>query len=839
MSTSTLKISGVSRSKSKFYNKQVQAILELRETFKDFKDEDILKEASKAKELLKQNLNPSELNAQKIIIFALASEASKRALGQTPYAVQILGGLVISDGAIAEMATGEGKTLTAVAPVAWWAFHGKGVHVATANEYLASRDAKELEPVYSLLGLTVEYTNRDHALENRKKAYASDITYATAQTLGFDYLTDNLIHNPEDGVRRKAFAAVIDEADSLLIDEARTPLVISAPNAALQGGWEKYAQFVKTLTLDTDYEIDKSENFVILTEEGADKAEAFFNVKKLYDDPEIVSRILTSIRAEALLIENKDYIVSNGEVLIVDENTGRVLGERRFQDGIHEALEAKENLPSKAPNVNMASVTLQSFFGMYPHLGGMTGTALTDAEELNSTYGTLVVGIPTHKPKLRNDLPDLLFKDADQKFVALAQEIKTRSDKGQPVLVGTSSVEESENISAKLNALGIKHSVLNARSSEKESEIIAQAGRRGAVTISTNMAGRGVDIKLGGQKQNDSESNIDFKKLHEEIVNLGGLAVLSTSRASSRRVDNQLKGRSGRQGEPGETQFFLAGDDELITTFGGTQVSSVLGALSGSSDGPITHPALSKILEKSQRKVESMHADARQSLIEFDGVHTAQRNAFYIFRENLLHMSFDEFINTFTFKAYSNQVKTLNTVKPLAKIKEAPAKRFLNASYPREIPSELLKGPLEDLISFLATGAGREFSERFTALETDDGTDLKTTVMRRILMDMLDQFWTRHLTQMENLQGAVALRRYAQVDPKIAFAQEAKILYKQFLSNFYQTAMSTFWGLRLAINEKTEEKSTEEEPVEEPVSNVNENVSEEISETSSENFNEK
>lgn len=793
-----IKPSGLPKRKANSYAKRTQKVIELREDYSNLSARGIEAKLSSVKKQLQRDLSVKERENLQAETFALSSLISTRLLGQTPYPVQILGGLVIADGAIAEMATGEGKTLTAVAPVVWWALHAQGVHVATANEYLAERDAEELRPVYEALGLSVAYTHRDHTLEERKREYNADITYGTAQTFGFDYLTDNLAHDPEDIVRRGAFAAIVDEADSLLIDEARTPLIISATNPQSGGGWEPFAAFVASLDKE-DYEEDKSENYVLLTDSGADRAEAFFSLEKLYDHPQYVQRILTALKAEVLFTKDKEYIVRNNEVVIVDENTGRIMPGRRFQDGIHEAIEAKEGLKTQAPTVTMASATLQSFFGMYEHLGGMTGTALTDAEELYSTYGTEVVGIPTHRPRIRQDQADVLFGDTSAKYSKLIEKIIGLQKEGRPVLVGSSSVEESEELSRQLKDLNINHNVLNARSDASESAVIAEAGAPGAVTISTSMAGRGVDIKLGGDNSNLNEEELQaWQERNAQVKEAGGLVVLSTSRGPSRRVDNQLRGRSGRQGEPGQTQFFLAGDDELVRVFGGSQVGTMLSSLSSSGEA-FSHGALSKIIDKAQLKIEEMHAESRKSLIEFDGVYTAQRKAFYSFRTDLLMMSFDEFLEDFVPRAYQGFTQRALKSNKYSSLNLDQLNKALGLAFPPVFEDK--PSSETELTKRMIASASAAFKEKFTPLEASGAgsEELKTTIMRRIIMDMVDQFWTSHLSKMENLQGSSSLRRYAQVDPKIAFAQEAKVLYANFMESFFETAMVTFWKVNLAL----------------------------------------
>lgn len=803
---------------------RTQRVLDLHEEVAALSPAELLARAGRLREsLAAAPAGTARIDAQ-VEAFALAREAATRALGQTAFPVQVLGGLVIADGGVAEMATGEGKTLTAVAPVAWWAFFGNGVHVATANDYLASRDAALLAPVYALLGLGVGVADRSESLAKRKAAYAADITYGTAQTFGFDYLTDNLVVTTEEAVQGPHFAAVVDEADSLLIDEARTPLIISAPDPRQKVDWRPYSVLAGSMTRDEDYEAYESEEFVALTDSGMDAAERFFGVDRLFDHPVTVQRILTALRAEALLLRDRNYVVTGGEVVIVDENTGRTMADRRFQDGLHEALEAKEGLESATPSVTMATTTLQSYFGMYDHLGGMTGTAATDAEELTATYGTPVVIVPTHRPRVRKDLPDLLFGSSAEKFEALAKDVMERRGKGQPVLVGTPSVEESERVSAHLDALGVEHRVLNAKHHEREAHIIAQAGRKGAVTVSTNMAGRGVDIKLGGDPHELAVAEVgldavgtpsyrealarfeeESRSEREAVVEAGGLAVLATSRHTSRRVDNQLRGRSGRQGEPGLTQFYLAADDEIVRIFGGDQASKLLGSIGGSGSGPVSHPVLSRLLDKSQGKIEGLHADARRSLVEFDGVYTAQRRAFYSLRNDILEMEVEGFSHEFFEKAFRSALASrLGERRPKSfSIEELTTE--LAGLVPAEVPAEALLRSQTASATVLADTFRDDLVGRLAPLDAtgDEASVNKSAVIRKILLDVIDQLWARHLTRMDSVQNAVSLRRFAQVDPKIAFAQEAMGLYTSFVDAFYAGVLNSFWRLSLSLTPPT------------------------------------
>jgi preprotein translocase subunit SecA len=800
---------------------RTQRVLDLADEVSALSPEALLERAASLREVLSEAPSGAARVDAQVEAFALSREAAARALGQTAFPVQVLGGLVIADGGIAEMATGEGKTLTAVAPVAWWAFFSNGVHVATANDYLASRDAALLAPVYALLGLSVGVADRSESLAKRKAAYSADITYGTAQTFGFDYLTDNLATSGDEVVQGPHFAAVVDEADSLLIDEARTPLIISAPDPRQKVDWKPYVVLAGTMKRDKDYEAYESEEFIALTDAGMDAAERFFGVDRLFDHPVTVQRILTALRAESLLLRDRNYVVTGGQVVIVDENTGRTMADRRFQDGLHEALEAKEGLESATPSVTMATTTLQSYFGMYDHLGGMTGTAATDAEELTSTYGTPVVIVPTHRPRIRQDLEDLLFSSSSDKFEALAKDVMERSAKGQPVLVGTPSVEESERVSAHLRSLGVDHQVLNAKHHAREAHIIAQAGRKGNVTVSTNMAGRGVDIKLGGDPHELAvmevgpeavgtgayhEALARFEEATREerdaVIASGGLAVLATSRHTSRRVDNQLRGRSGRQGEPGLTQFYLAADDEIVRIFGGDQASKLLGSIGSAGSGPISHPVLSRLLSKSQGKIEGLHADARRSLVEFDGVYTAQRRAFYSLRKDLLEMEVNGFSQDFLVKAFKSALSSRLKDRRPKSLSAEELTQELSGLVPGDVPEAARTRSLDEAAKVLADTFRGDLHARLAPLDvTGDAADgNKAAVIRKILLDVIDQFWARHLTRMDSVQNAVSLRRFAQVDPKIAFAQEAMGLYQSFIDAFYGGVLNAFWRLSLTLS---------------------------------------
>ena len=534
--------------------------------------------------------------------FALVREASWRSLGMRPYDVQLIGAMVLNEGQIAEMRTGEGKTLAAVPAVVLNALTGHGVHLVTVNDYLASRDASWMRPVYEALGLTVGVIGSMMPEEDRRTAYAADITYGTNSEFGFDYLRDNMAVRLDDCVQRGHTFCIVDEVDSILIDEARTPLIISGVPEAAADTYYRFARIVPTLKRDTDYEVDEKSKTVAPLETGVEKVERALGIDHLYLDVhgQLVNHFIQALKAQSLFRKDKEYIVRDGEVLIVDEFTGRVLEGRRYSEGLHQAIEAKEGLKIREENQTLATITLQNYFRMYDKLSGMTGTASTEANEFNKIYETEVVSIPTHRPMVRNDENDFIFKTKDSKFRAVIEDIADAHDRGQPVLVGTISVAVSEMLSGMMERRGIPHSVLNAKQHDQEAEVIARAGERGAVTIATNMAGRGVDIKLG-----------------DGVEELGGLYVIGTERHESRRIDNQLRGRSGRQGDPGMTRFFLSAEDDLIRIFSGDRMYKILDRLGPGDDMPIDSKMLTRTVEGAQKKVEEYNFNIRKRVLEY------------------------------------------------------------------------------------------------------------------------------------------------------------------------------------------------------------------------------
>ncbi|MDK2838945.1 MAG: preprotein translocase subunit SecA, partial [Thermosipho sp. (in: thermotogales)] len=629
---------------------------------------------------IKENITPENIDEYIPEVFAIVREVSKRVIGLRPFDVQLIGAMVLHEGKVAEMKTGEGKTLVATMPVVLNALLGKGVHLVTVNDYLAKRDAMWMGPIYLALELRVGVINTQNksyeviwkneelakkalnenlsvwpqgfngefledeaknkeAVEayqvelkeiSRKEAYECDITYGTNTEFGFDYLRDNLVIDQEDRVQRGHFYAIVDEVDSILIDEARTPLIISGPSKTKASDYIRFNQIAKKLVKDKHFTIDEQKKSVILTDEGIEYIEKLLNIENLYD-PEHVNKmyfLLNALKAHYLFKKDVDYIIHNGEIVIVDEFTGRLLPGRRYSGGLHQAIEAKEGVKIKEESVTYATITYQNYFRMYEKLSGMTGTAKTEEEEFKQIYGMEVVVIPTHKPMIRIDRDDLIYRTEDEKFEAVVKEIKKRYEKGQPVLVGTTSIEKSERLSKMLSKEKIPHNVLNAKHHEREAQIVALAGQKGSVTIATNMAGRGTDIKLG-----------------PGVKELGGLLIIGTERHESRRIDNQLRGRAGRQGDPGESIFFLSLEDDIIRIFGGEKLEKIMNLVKIEKGEPIYHPMLTKLIERVQKKVESINFGIRKNLLQMDTVLDTQRRAIYSYREYLLSGNIDEHFN--------------------------------------------------------------------------------------------------------------------------------------------------------------------------------------------------
>ena len=693
-------------------------------------------------------------------VFALVREAARRTMNMRHFDVQLIGGIVLHRGRIAEMKTGEGKTLVATLPVALNALSGKGVHVVTVNDYLASRDAKWMGQVYSFLGLTTGTIVHDMDDEQRKAAYACDITYGTNNEFGFDYLRDNMKFYPEQLVQRGHNYAIVDEVDSILIDEARTPLIISGASDESTELYQAMDDVVAHLDPD-DYTVDEKARTAMLTEKGVSHCEELTHLDNLFDPRNMVAQhhIMQSLKAHFVFKRDVDYIVTNDQVVIVDEFTGRLMPGRRYSDGLHQALEAKEHVTIQPENQTLASITFQNYFRMYDKLAGMTGTADTEAVEFHEIYNLEVMTIPTNKPMIRKDYPDLIFQTQKEKFDAIVQAIRELYEKGQPVLVGTISIETSEMLSKRLKAIGIPHSVLNAKQHAKEAEIVAQAGQKGHVTIATNMAGRGTDIMLG-----------------EGVKELGGLHILGTERHESRRIDNQLRGRAGRQGDPGSSRFYLSLEDNLMRLFGSDRIKGLMGRL-GLKDGEaIENKMVSKAVENAQKKVEAHHFDIRKTLLDYDNVMNQQREVIYTLRRELMETTdlnpiVDEFLGDVLNDIYDPLEKAEGEGYDEAQ-KQARARITEIFNISRVLPDD---APLPDKET--CRGLVKQI---FAELEKESGEVYKD-ILRYFLLEEVDRAWKEHLRNMDALRDGIGLRGYGQRDPKLEYKREGFQMFEGLL----------------------------------------------------------
>ena len=693
-------------------------------------------------------------------VFALVREAARRTMNMRHFDVQLIGGIVLHRGRIAEMKTGEGKTLVATLPVVLNALSGKGVHVVTVNDYLASRDAKWMGQVYSFLGLTTGTIVHDMDDEQRKAAYACDITYGTNNEFGFDYLRDNMKFYPEQLVQRGHNYAIVDEVDSILIDEARTPLIISGASDESTELYQAMDDVVAHLDPD-DYTVDEKARTAMLTEKGVSHCEELTHLDNLFDPRNMVAQhhIMQSLKAHFVFKRDVDYIVTNDQVVIVDEFTGRLMPGRRYSDGLHQALEAKEHVTIQPENQTLASITFQNYFRMYDKLAGMTGTADTEAVEFHEIYNLEVMTIPTNKPMIRKDYPDLIFQTQKEKFDAIVQAIRELYEKGQPVLVGTISIETSEMLSKRLKAIGIPHSVLNAKQHAKEAEIVAQAGQKGHVTIATNMAGRGTDIMLG-----------------EGVKELGGLHILGTERHESRRIDNQLRGRAGRQGDPGSSRFYLSLEDNLMRLFGSDRIKGLMGRL-GLKDGEaIENKMVSKAVENAQKKVEAHHFDIRKTLLDYDNVMNQQREVIYTLRRELMETTdlnpiVDEFLGDVLNDIYDPLEKAEGEGYDEAQ-KQARARITEIFNISRVLPDD---APLPDKET--CRGLVKQI---FAELEKESGEVYKD-ILRYFLLEEVDRAWKEHLRNMDALRDGIGLRGYGQRDPKLEYKREGFQMFEVLL----------------------------------------------------------
>ena len=748
----------------KRFNKLADEIIEKEEEISKLKTEDFAKKTEEFKNRLS---NGESLEDIIVEAFALVREAAWRVLKEKPYRVQIIGGLAIHYGNIAEMKTGEGKTLTSTMPAYLNALEGKGVHIVTVNEYLSTRDAEWMGKVYDLLGITVGINKKDLTPQEKKEAYSKDITYTTNNELGFDYLRDNMVVRSENRVQRGLNFAIIDEVDSILIDEARTPLIIS-------GGVSKSADLyiladkaAKSLTVE-DYVIDEKTKKVTLTEEGVKKAEKLLKVDNLYDinNAMLVHNLDKALSANYSFKKDVDYVVDNDKIIIVDAFTGRLMHGRQYSDGLHQALEAKEGVTINSETKTLATITFQNLFRMYNKLSGMTGTAKTEEEEFRNIYNMYVIEIPTNKPVIREDMNDLIYINIKGKYNALANTIDTVHKTGQPILVGTASIESSELLSSLLKKRGIKHELLNAKNHEREAEIIKNAGQKGSVTIATNMAGRGTDIKLG-----------------EGVKELGGLMVLGSERHDSRRIDNQLRGRSGRQGDPGTTRFFISMEDDLMVRFGSDRMKAIMTTFGIKEDQPITHKMLSKNIENAQKRVEGFNYDRRKALLDYDNVISRQREIIYERRNEILDQESIRERILETFKEYVSQEVTSHippedklTVNDIDNIVEHFNANLLKS---KKITSKDLENKtVEEIVEFINNIVNADYKEKLKDVPKEIQNDFEKAITLRIL----DKNWMEQLDAMEHLKEGIGLRGYAQTNPLQAYALEGFELFDNMLA---------------------------------------------------------
>ncbi|MDT6953429.1 preprotein translocase subunit SecA [Companilactobacillus alimentarius] len=718
--------------------------------------------------------------------FATAREGAKRVLGLYPFRVQLIGGITLHEGNIAEMKTGEGKTLTATLPVYLNALAGKGVHVVTVNEYLSGRDAKEMGELYKWLGLTVGLNLNSMDSEEKRDAYNCDVTYSTNSELGFDYLRDNMVVYKEQMVQRPLHYAIVDEVDSILIDEARTPLIISGAAEKSTAMYIRADRFAKTLEKD-DYKIDWPTKSISLTETGIRKAEDYFGLDNLYDiDNTVLNHHLDqALRANFIMSLDIDYVVQDGEVKIVDQFTGRVMDGRRYSDGLHQAIEAKEGVEIQDETKTMANITYQNFFRMYDKLAGMTGTAKTEAEEFREIYNMEVISIPTNKPVIRDDKDDLLYPTLKSKFAAVVKDIKARHEKGQPILVGTVAVESSEYLSKLLDKEGIPHAVLNAKNHAREAEIIMNAGQRGAVTIATNMAGRGTDIKLG-----------------PGVVELGGLAVLGTERHESRRIDNQLRGRSGRQGDPGVTQFYMSLEDDLMKRFGSERIKNVLKALKlEDDDAVIQSKMMTRQVESAQKRVEGNNYDTRKNTLQYDDVMREQREVIYKERMEVIteDKDLDRVLLPMIKRTIQAQVNVHTQGKQedweLEAISDFAKSALVNDNQISPVDLQLKKP--EDIVKYLMDFVTKNYEEKKQQLgDPAQMLEFEKVVILRVV----DEHWTDHIDAMDQLRQSIGLRGYGQLNPLVEYQEEGYRMFEEMVSDIEYDVTRLFMKAEIRQN---------------------------------------
>ena len=726
--------------------------------------------------------------------FAVAREAARRTLLMRPFDVQVIGGFVLHEGKIAEMKTGEGKTLAATMPLYLNALSGEGCHLVTVNDYLAKRDAEWMGPIYKFLGLTVGVIVHGMDDDERRKAYNADITYGTNNEFGFDYLRDNMKFSLEDYVQREFSYAIVDEVDSILVDEARTPLIISGPSEESTDKYYNINQVIPKLRRDKDYTIDEKSRTVVLTEEGVARVEGYLKVQNLFEpkNMELLHHVNQALKAHTLFKRDVDYLVKEGQVIIVDEFTGRVMPGRRYSDGLHQALEAKEKVKIERENQTLAAITFQNYFRMYKKLAGMTGTADTEAAEFNKIYNLDVVVVPTNMPMIRVDNTDVIYKTEAEKFNAVIEEIKELHKGKRPVLVGTISIEKSELLSKYLSRTGIKHHVLNAKHHEKEAEIIAQAGQPGMVTISTNMAGRGTDIKLG-----------------EGVAEVGGLHILGTERHESRRIDNQLRGRAGRQGDLGSSRFYLALEDDLLRIFGAERISSIMDRIGMEENQPIEHNLISKAIENAQKRVEAHNFDIRKHLLEFDDVMNRQRQVIYEQRKRVLKgadlwSDVEEMLEELAGETVSQYVDEKSHPEEwnLRGLDDIVFKQFSLRLNLTETGRDLSSDAIEDMLVDAAKSLLKKKEEEY-------GKELMDYLMKVIMLQSIDSHWKDHLLSMDHLKEGIGLRGYGQKDPVREYQKEGYEMFMEMIHRIKEDAIEKLCIVRIQKQEEVEEMQEE------------------------------
>ena len=771
----------------KRFDKLADEIISLEDSMANLKDEDFKNKTNEFKERLSKGETLDDILVQ---AFALAREACYRGIGEKPFKVQIIGGLAIHYGNIAEMKTGEGKTLTTVLPAYVNSLTGKGVHVVTTNEYLSDRNANWMKPIYDLLGVSVGVNLRDMTPKEKQDVYNCDITYSTNNEIGFDYLRDNMVVNKEDRVQRPLNYCIIDEVDSILIDEARTPLIISGGKANSNSLYIEANRAVKNLKEDEDYTVDLKTKSVSLTEEGSKKIEKILNIKNLYDidNAGLVHHLNQALKANYAFAKDVDYVVSDGQVIIVDQFTGRLMQGRQYSDGLHQAIEAKEGVTINVETKTMATITFQNLFRMYNKLSGMTGTAKTEEEEFRNIYNMYVICIPTNKPVIREDLADLVYATEKGKYKAIINTVKEIHSKGQPILIGTISVESNEHLSGLLKKAGLPHEVLNAKNHEREAEIIAKAGEKGAITLATNMAGRGTDIKLG-----------------EGVKELGGLCVIGTERHESRRIDNQLRGRAGRQGDPGMSQFFVSFEDDLMRRFGTDKIKMMLQSFGVDDDMAIRSKALTKSIETAQKRVEGNNYDIRKSLLDYDNVLNEQREIIYNKRNEIID---NESISQTVIDTFKETINVLceNHIAPEGHLTENDKSEIVEYVNTNFLKKQNLKvGDIinlkdKDVPEYISSLVIKDYEEKVK------GLPVRNEFERAISLRVIDSNWVEHMNTMEHLKEGIGLRGYSQTNPVQAYTMEGFELFDKLLDKI-DNDISVFL-LKAEIRQNTEMKQT-------------------------------